>query len=196
MMRPLAAAVVLPPLLSLLSACGDCTTGVVSTECRIAGNVQVQFPDGTTTTNQAPGLDASCLPWSFQFGSRRDPIAAPQDLVAGLRFEVIRSTAPSSTELVDLELTIAEVPLGPSEIDLDDTRARLEGWSGLQGHMSITTLSQDCSNGRYNCLLELHATLAVSAVAADGGTLSLTEAALHVRDTYSRQATMCAVVGE
>ncbi len=62
--------------------------------------------------------------------------------------------------------------------------------------MSITTLSQDCSNGRNYCLMELHATLAVSAVDAGGATLSLTGAALDVRDRYSRQPTMCAVVGE
>ena len=106
-------------------------------------------------------------------------------------YRVARETAG-----LDLPLTVRNVPLGPSEIELDDTRALIEGWSGLQGHLSISTLSEDCSHGSSYCLIELHATLALTAVGTDGSTLSLTAAVFDVQDTYSRQPTMCAVVGE
>ena len=186
-----------------MAGCGDCWSEGVATDCRIAGTLQGRFADGTDFSNQAPGLDATCLPRSFMFGSQRfaggrEQVLGLQDLVAGLRFDVRPTfiTDGSGTVRLDLPLTVRNAPLGPSEIDLDDSRALIEGWSGLQGHLSVITLSEDCSHGIYYCLIELHATLALTAVATDGSTVSLTAAMFDVQDTYSREPTACAVVGE
>ena len=118
--------------------------------------------------------------------------STPQDLNAGLTFEVRVNDGPAAGNAFDitLKLVVRDVPLGPSEIDLDDTRATIDGWSGLQGHMSITALSQDCSHGDKWCLLDLHATFSVSAT-GPGGTLTLTGVALDALDTYSQWKVMC-----
>ena len=155
--------------------------------------------DGATYTNQPPGMAASCpsapsLRDPSMTGGARDPITAPADLTVALRFGVLWSDGVASN--VQLELVIHDVALGPAEIDLDDTRAQLAGWSGLQGHASIATLAQDCSHDKYSCLIALHGTVTLAATNAFGDSVSLTGATVDVSETYTRQKIMCAQVGE
>jgi hypothetical protein len=124
----------------------------------------------------------------------REPATTPEDLKTIPMFDV--RGADGSPGSVALILTIHDVALGPSETDLDDSRARIEGWTGLQGHVTIKTLSQDCSHGSHSCLLDLHATLTLSAHSSYGDTLSLTGATLDVSETYKRQKVMCVQIGE
>jgi hypothetical protein len=111
----------------------------------------------------------------------------------------VRTTGDAAADdtvfAVPLNLMIRDVPVGPSEIDLDETRATLEGWPDLQGHLSITALSQDCSHGAHYCLVAVDATLSASA-RRDGAVLSVTGVTLTARGTYLRSKEMCAVIGE
>jgi hypothetical protein len=183
---------------ALLPSCGDCWSGQITTTCAVTGAVSGVSADGTTYTNQAGG-EASCpsaasLRDPSKTGGARDPITAPADLTVALRFGVLWSNGVASS--VQLELVVHDVALGPSEIALDDARATLAGWSGLQGHASIATLSQDCSHGKYSCLIALHATVTLAATNAFGDSVSLTGATVDVSETYARQKIMCAQVGE
>jgi hypothetical protein len=161
---------------SFVSGCGDCWGDGYDTDCQIVGHLQ----DGSYD-NQGPVPGQKC---AARLGTWREVVSAPQDLWIEVSFDAVM-----------VALTVRDVPLGPSEIDLDDTRAAIEGWSGLQGHLSITAASQDCSNGNYECLLAMHATLSVSGNNRDGPA-SLTEATLDQRETFVRIKTMCAVLGE
>jgi hypothetical protein len=193
-------AVILCILLASVSGCGDCYSSGVKTDCLLDGDVEGQSSDGTTYSNRQPGLAASCPTASFggrSFGGGVAAGSSPQDLNVGLMFDTRVDTNPPSADSLTLKLTVRSVPLGPSEIDLDDTRATISGWSGLQGHISVTALSVDCSHGEFYCLLDLHATLAVSATSLDGRTLSLTGTTLDVHDSYWREKVMCTgVIGE
>jgi hypothetical protein len=181
-------------LLSLLPGCGDCWSDHITTDCQVAGTVQGQFSDGTTYANSAPGLGSCPSRPSLGDPYGPGPATMPEDLITELSFDARRSIGDIT--LVDLKLTIHSVAPGSSEIDLDDTRAAIQGYSGLQGHISIAVLSQDCSHGSYSCLIELHATLTVSAVSSFGDSVSLTAATLDVSETYARVKIMCAQVGE
>jgi len=198
-MRTFAAVVRCVPLLSLLSGCGDCWHTEVDTRCDVAGHLEVTSAGGPTYDNQ--GLSASCPTLSFggrSYSGGSLPDSPPQDLNMGLMFtarETTGSATVSSTVAYTLKMVVRDVPPGPSEIDLDDARATLSGWSDLHGHVSISELSRDCSHGQDLCLLTLHATFAVSASSPDG-TLSLSGVTLDAQDEYVHVQTMCAVIGE
>jgi hypothetical protein len=202
-MRTLAAVVRCVPLLSLLSGCGDCWSTFVTTRCSVAGDLEGTSADGTTYDNHSPRQEASCPTVSFGgrgYSGGARPASSPQDLNIGLIFHAPATTDPSTTTAgravdVTLKMTVRDVPLGASEIDLDDTRASLAGWSGLHGHISVSDLSQNCSRGQDYCLLAVHAMFSVSASGPDG-TLSLTGVTLDAQDWYERVMTMCAVIGE
>jgi hypothetical protein len=184
---------------ALLPSCGDCWSGQITTSCEVSGTLMGQRADGATYTNQPPEMATSCpsapsLRDPAMTGGARDPVTAPADLTVALRFGVLWSDGVASN--VQLQLTIHDVAFGHAEIALDDTRATLAGWNGLQGHASIAALSQDCSHGNYSCLIALHATFDVSAANAFGDSVSLTGATVDVSETYARQKIMCAQVGE
>jgi hypothetical protein len=185
--------------LAWLPGCGDCWSWQITSDCQVTGTVVERFVDGRTYDNQSQGLEAVC-PAGASLGSAspvenvHDQATAPADLKAIPMFDL--RAADGSTGGVALILTIHDVALGPSEIDLDDTRARVEGWTGLQGHISITTLSQDCSHGSHSCALDLHATLNLSARSDYGDTLTVTGGKLDVTETYVRRQVMCVQIGE
>jgi hypothetical protein len=200
-MRVSPAAVLLAVLPSVAS-CGPCWNTHVATTCGVTGDVSGTFSDGQPFDNRSSGLSATCPTVSFggrNYSGGALPATAPQDLNLGLTFQVRITTVPvtpGSAFTLPLKLAIRSVPLGPSEFDLDDARATLEGHDGLQGHIGITELSQDCSSHGDNfCLLALHATVSVSA-GGNGGTLTLTDVVLDAQDMYARTEVMCAVIGE
>jgi len=200
-MRPFTAIVRCVPLLSLLSGSGDCWNTFVTTRCSVAGDLEGTSAGGTSYDNHSPNQEASCPTVSFGgrgYSGGSLPDSSPQDLNMGLMFTARETTEPApagSQVAFTLKMTVRDVPLGPSEIDLDDARATLSGWSDLHGHISISELSRDCSRGQDYCLLRLHATFAVSGTSPDS-TLSLTGVTLDAQDGYERVMTMCAVIGE
>jgi hypothetical protein len=189
-------------LAGLVSGCGDCLNTHITTECQVTGDLQGEWADGTTYSNEGPGLEASCPTVSYggrSYSGGGHPVSSPQDLDIGLTFDArVNAGQPAAggAVVVTLKLVVRDVAPGPSEIDLDDTRATISGWSGLQGHLSIRAISQDCSHGDNYCLLALHATLSVSAGGSDGN-LTLTGVALDALDAYRQDAVMCTgIVGE
>jgi hypothetical protein len=63
--------------------------------------------------------------------------------------------------------------------------------SGLQGHLSISSLTQNCHDACY-CPIDLRAMLSFSALEPVAGkTLSLTAADVYVHQTYANPEVMC-----
>ena len=201
-MRRSVAVVLGMTLLSLVAGCGDCLSSNVTTECQVTGTLQGAVFRRNDLQQSGPGLAASCPTVSYggrTYSGGGHPASSPQDLNVGLSFDArvdAGQLAAGGAVAVTLKLVVRDVPPGPSEIDLDDTRAAITGWSGLNGHLSITALSQDCSHGNDWCLLDLHATLSVAALGSDG-TLALTGVALAAQDTYRSDKVMCTgLIGE
>ena len=157
-----------PAMLVLLwvsPGCGPCWSSGVTADSHLTATVQGQLADGRTFDNRDPGLEAPDSRWSLQFGmptsSNSPPIAFPQDMIVTMPF--VTRFSDGENHPLTVQLTVRQVPSGPSEIDLDDTRALVDGWGSVRGHLSITTLAQDCSHGNQDCLTEMHAGFSVSA---------------------------------
>jgi hypothetical protein len=186
--------------LFLLSSGCECRNHGVRRDVALTANVQGRLADGGAFDNSDPGLKSSYMGGgSAVFGTpapsyTHPRIAFPQDMTVEMPF--LTRLATGEAHLVDLNLTVRQVSDGPSQIDLDDTRAALDGWSGVQGQVSVTTLAQDCSHGGDDCLIQLHATIELSATNAGGDTIRVTGATLDQEDTYFDEPTMCAQVGE
>jgi hypothetical protein len=105
-------------------------------------------------------------------------------------------------------LVVHGVSTGPAEIPLDDQQASLavgffdqadkdRTFQGLQGHLSVTALSQDCGspgNSSY-CLLAGEGTFAFSAtLGAD--TVSVTNGTFRAHDTWGATSSCVNPVGE
>ena len=182
-----------------LSGC-ECRNHGGMTDFTLTANVQVQLADGRIFDNRDPGLESSYQGGGGVVFGTPDPlrgdsrVAFPQDMTVTMPFLTRLTTGESHS--VDLTLIVRQVAAGPSQVDLDDTRAALDGWSGLHGHVSITTLTQDCSHGASDCIIELHATIELSATSAGGDTLGISGAMLDRQDTYFDVPAMCAQIGE
>jgi hypothetical protein len=185
-------------LLGLSSGCGDCYSTGIAPDFHLTATVQGQLADGRTFDTHYTDLEAPNSSASVQFGMPAAyhslPITFPQDMIVTMPLVV--GLSDGSNYRLALQLTVRQVPSGPSEIDLDDTRAQVDGWSQVQGHLSMTTLSQDCSNGSHDCLIAMHGGLSLSATNAAGDTFSLTGGVLDLKETYYRVQIMCAQIGE
>lgn len=191
-------AVAIAILLWLPSGC-ECRDHGTTRSLEVTADVQGRLTDGRTFDNHEPLLAYSNPGAGLAFGAANAlashaPIALPDDMTVDMPF--LTHYADGGNHRIDLRLTVRDVPAGPSEIDLDETRAALDGWSGLQGHLSITLLAQDCGHGAYDCWLQLHATLDMSALDAAGDAISMTGAMLDAKETYYDVPTMCAQIGE
>jgi hypothetical protein len=195
-MRCLAAATWV--LLLVSPGCGDCWSSGITPDFRLTATLQGQLADGRTFDTQYTDLEAPNPSASVQFGMpaayHSRPIAFPQEMIVTMPL-VVRLSDGASDRL-SLQLTVREVPSGPSEIDLDDARALVDGWSNVRGHLGITKLSQDCSNGSQNCVIEMHGELSLSATNAAGDTFSMTGATFDLQETYYRVQITCAQIGE
>jgi hypothetical protein len=178
-MRNAVTLLLLTPALFLDFGCG-CNDGFVSSDCVVSGDLQVRASDGTT--HDRVGLPADNLCAFSYYGRTTD-----QELVVVLSAPI---TTGAAARFVDLRLTVLDVPEGPSEIELDDTRATIDEWGDIQGHISIATLTRDRTNGPRFPLTTLHATLALSATNAAGETLTLS-VTLDLRETYGTHDIMC-----
>jgi len=189
-MRLFLVAAVAPVL--LLTGC-SCHQEEIVTDCRVSG----QLTDQTANVNYvSTGLasDITCFSDSFSFPQRGE-LTAPRDLKLAVRFHVREATQATPTDatfpFVQFVLTVRDVPFGSSEIELDDTRAQVEGCNGLHGHLGITSLTPSCHDSLY-CPIDLQGTLSFSAVSlADGAVLNLTDASVNVHQTYVKRDVAC-----
>ena len=187
--RPTLAVIVVAATAAVLLLAGcSCHHEEIVTDCRVAGQLTDHQADVKYVSTGLPA-DVTCFSDSFSFvGSQT---AASRDLTFAVRFHVRDSNAASPTDqtfpFVQFKMTVHDVPLGPSEIELDDTRAQVEGCTGLQGHLTIASLSQSCHDSIF-CPIDLGATLTFAAVTtADRSMLSLTAATVDVHQAYVKR---------
>jgi hypothetical protein len=156
----------------------------------VSGEVQSQRAGGTIAGSG--GLPASNPCVTSYYAHETDPRLA-RDLTVVLSFRVWSAADPTSAPpaFVDLRLTVHDVPEGASEIDLDDDRAEVEGWSGVGGHLSVSRLERDCSHGNLACVTTLDATFAVTATNTSGDSVTVGPATLELRERYVIQDVMC-----
>jgi len=189
-MRILIVAAVAPVL--FLTGC-SCHQEEIVTDCRVTGELTEQTAN-LTYVSTGLASDVTCFSDSFSF-ARRGELTAPRELKLAVRFHVREATRAAPTDatfpFVGFELTVHDVPFGPSEIELDDTRAKIEGCNALHGHLGITALTPSCHDSLY-CPIDLEGTLTFSAVSlADGAVLDLTNASVNIHQTYVKRDVMC-----
>jgi hypothetical protein len=189
-MRILLVAAVAPVL--LLTGC-SCHKEDIVTDCQVTGQLTDQTAN-LTYVSTGLASDVICSSDSFSF-ARTGELTAPRDLKLAVRFHVRDATRAAPTDgtfpFVQFKLTVRDVPFGPSEIELDDTRAEVEGCNGLHGHLGITSLTPNCHDSLY-CPIDLQGTLSFSAVSlTDGSVLNLTNASVNIHQTYVKRDVMC-----
>jgi len=186
MLRDMRAAGVLVIIAASLSAsaCEDCLSfPEVVVHRRTVGDLQYQIDGDVFTRNGLELVDGA----AFRFADDGTGAFPP----GTLSFRVLTAdvTQPiSSPPPFLVTIIIKDVPLGPSEIDLDDQRAQLSArptnvadvpYHAVTGHLSIRDLVQDCAA---NCPTRANATMDISAVGPNGEVVSFTSVTFSAAD--------------
>ena len=150
---------------------------------RIVGDVQYQIGTEVLTRNdfEFAGLEAVFL--GYDDGGYYPPGNLSFELIIGDR-SLLDSTPPPFSATV----TVKDVALGASEIELDDERADVNAelyveadkpYHGITGHLSIRELAQQCTWG---CPMRASGTLNVSAIGPNGEAFALSSVTFSASD--------------
>jgi hypothetical protein len=179
-MRAAAIVVIIAASLSA-SACEDCLSfPEVVVHRRTVGDLQYQIGSDVFARNDLEFAESA-----FRFADDGTGAFPPGTLSFRLG---IPGQASSSPPPFLVTIIINDVPLGPSEIDLDDQRAQLSArptnvadvpYHAVTGHLSIRDLVQDCVA---NCPTRANGTMDISAVGPNGEALSFTSVTFSAAD--------------
>ena len=166
------------------SACEDCLSfPEVVVHRRTVGDLQYQIGSDVFTRNGLELADSA----AFRFADDGTGVFPPGTLSFRVPTADIRQATSSPPPFL-VTIVINDVPLGPSEIDLDDQRAQLSArptnvadvpYHAVTGHLSIRDLVQDCVA---NCPTRANGTMDISAVGPNGEALSFTSVTFSAAD--------------
>jgi hypothetical protein len=156
---------------------------VVVAKRRTVGDLQYQIGSEVMTYSDLEMVDAAAF--------RLSPDDAGSSPPANLSFRVATGDVrrPSSSPPPFLvTIVIKGVPLGASEIDLDDQRAQVSArpldmadvpYHDVSGHLSVRELAQACA---VNCPTRANGTMTISAAGPNGEALSFTSVTFSAAD--------------